>query len=62
MNESRTCADGGTKLTQVGSPPVRGRFRLIGNDGRAYAPFRVRPGKTLGEIVKASPGCDIEAA
>lgn len=37
MNESRTCANGGTNLTQVGSPPVRRYYELVGADGIVYS-------------------------
>lgn len=59
MNESRTCAGGGTELTQVGSRPVR--YRLIGPNGERYAPFRPHVGK-LTKIMPEGDGWELETA
>lgn len=61
MNESRTCASGGTNLTQRRSPPVP-RLRLVGPDGKRYAPFRAKPGVTLLQILPKGDGWEFEAA
>lgn len=54
VNDSRTNAGADTRLTQQRSGPVR--YRLREDDGRAYAPFRLKPGVTIGRFLAALPG------
>jgi len=60
MNESRTCVSGGPNLTQRGSRPVR--WRLTHEDGRRLAPFRLKPGVRITEIMPKGDGWELEAA
>lgn len=38
------------------------RFRLVGPDGTRYAPFRLKPGVRLPQIMPAGDGWELEAA
>lgn len=38
------------------------RFRLIAPDGKRYAPFRMKPGVLLAQILPKEDGWELEAA
>jgi hypothetical protein len=41
---------------------VPNRYRLIGPDGKCYAPFRVKPGVLLMQILPKGDGWELETA